>query len=222
MTEFIQCRISIFNHLRTKYQRMNMKTTTVVENYNFETIRWLQFWKGRSRMNMHLSDNNQNLILQNQTRYAVMAEQRYSATSSWSSSFLNCTDITERAVPIHTARGGTVMTTTHVCLKTYYVRNRTGELRPIATKTYIVRISIMIYYHLKCLTKQDIESISIKIQKNLGYLRRFFGQWKKDMQIKIMSFHELFAANREVVRILIMALRTPSWPLYQSKYQRFY
>ena len=92
------------------------------------------------------------------------------------SSILNCTDITERAVPIHTARGSTVMTTTHVCLKTYYVWDRIGGLRPIATKTYIVRISIMIYYHSKCLTKQDIESISIKIQKNLGYLRRFFGQ----------------------------------------------
>ena len=49
-------------------------------------------------------------------------------TSSLSSSFLNCTDITERAVPIHTAQGGTVMTTTHVCLKTYHVRDRTREL----------------------------------------------------------------------------------------------
>ncbi len=41
------------------------------------------------------------------------------ATTSWSSSFLNCTDTTERAVPIHTAEGGTVMMTTHVGLKTY-------------------------------------------------------------------------------------------------------
>jgi len=31
------------------------------------------------------------------------------------------------------------MTTTHVCLKTYYARDRTGELRPITTKTYIVK-----------------------------------------------------------------------------------
>ena len=30
------------------------------------------------------------------------------------------------------------MQKTHVCLKTYYVRDRTGELRPITTKTYIV------------------------------------------------------------------------------------
>ena len=62
----------------------------------------------------------------------------------------------------------------------------------------------------------------MKIKMNLGYLRRFFGQWRKDMQIKIMFFHGLFAANREVIRISIMALRTPSWPLYKSKYQRNY
>ena len=61
------------------------------------------------------------------------------ATSSLSSSFINCTDVTERVVPIQTAQGGTVMQTTHVCLKTYYVRDRTGELRPVTTKTYIVK-----------------------------------------------------------------------------------
>jgi hypothetical protein len=31
------------------------------------------------------------------------------------------------------------MLTSHVCLKTYFVRDRTGELRPITTKTYIVK-----------------------------------------------------------------------------------
>jgi hypothetical protein len=60
------------------------------------------------------------------------------ATTSLSSSFLNCTEITERAVAIDTAQDGTVMMTTHVCLKTYYVRDQTGELRPITTKTFVV------------------------------------------------------------------------------------
>jgi hypothetical protein len=59
------------------------------------------------------------------------------ATSSLSSSFWNCTDIKERVVPIQTAQGGTVMMTSHVCLKTCFVRDRTGELRPFTTKTYI-------------------------------------------------------------------------------------
>ena len=45
------------------------------------------------------------------------------ATSSLSSSFLNCSEISERAVPIQTAQGGTVMMTTHVCIKTYFVRD---------------------------------------------------------------------------------------------------
>jgi hypothetical protein len=56
------------------------------------------------------------------------------ATSSLSSSLMNCSEVTERVVPIQTAQGGTVMLTTHVYFKTYFVR--TGELRPITTKTY--------------------------------------------------------------------------------------
>jgi hypothetical protein len=52
---------------------------------------------------------------------------------------MNCSGETERVVPIQTAQGGTVILTTHVCLKKYYVRDRTGELRPITTKTYIVK-----------------------------------------------------------------------------------
>jgi hypothetical protein len=61
------------------------------------------------------------------------------ATSSLSSSLMNCSDVQERVVSIQTAQGGTVMLTSHVCLKTYFVRDRTGELRPITTKTYIVK-----------------------------------------------------------------------------------
>jgi hypothetical protein len=41
--------------------------------------------------------------------------------------------VTERVVPIQTAQGGIVMLTAHVCLQTYFVRDRTGELRPITT-----------------------------------------------------------------------------------------
>ena len=49
------------------------------------------------------------------------------ATSSFASSFLNCSEVTERVVLIQTAQGGTVMLTTYFCLKTYYVRHQTGE-----------------------------------------------------------------------------------------------
>ena len=69
----------------------------------------------------------------------------------------------------------------------------------------------------------------MKIQKNL----EFCGQWKKDMQIEIISFHrqldqsllrkdraDLFSAIWEDVRIWLMAQKTR--PLYKSKYQRNY
>ncbi len=42
-------------------------------------------------------------------------------TSTLSSSFENCTDCQPKIVEIKTAEGGVVMTTTHVCMKTYYV-----------------------------------------------------------------------------------------------------
>ena len=72
MTEFIQCRISIFNLLRTKNRRMNLKTTTVVKKLYFRKESLITFLEGR---NAHLSDKNRNLVRQNQKRYAVMAEQ---------------------------------------------------------------------------------------------------------------------------------------------------
>jgi hypothetical protein len=52
---------------------------------------------------------------------------------------MNCSEVTERGVPIQAAQSGTAMLRTHVCLKTYCVRDRTGELRPITTNTYIVK-----------------------------------------------------------------------------------
>ncbi len=60
------------------------------------------------------------------------------ATSTLSSSFENCTDCQPKTVEIKTAEGGVVMTTTHVCMKTYYVRTRTGEIRPLTTKAFNV------------------------------------------------------------------------------------
>jgi hypothetical protein len=56
------------------------------------------------------------------------------ATSTLSSSFENCTDCQLRTVEIKTAEGGSVMTTTHVCMKTYYVKSRTGEIHPLTTR----------------------------------------------------------------------------------------
>ena len=62
------------------------------------------------------------------------------------------------------------MTITHVCLKTYYVRDLTGELRPNTSKTYIVKNLKHDLLSGKFSTKQDIESFSMKTQNNLEYL----------------------------------------------------
>jgi hypothetical protein len=99
------------------------------------------------------------------------------ATTSLSSSFLNCTEITERAVAINTAQDGTVMMTMHVCLKTYYVRDRTGELRPITTKTFIVNKLKHDLLSGKCSTKQDIESFLMKNQRNLEFMLLMMGKY---------------------------------------------
>ena len=50
----------------------------------------------------------------------------------------NCTLVKQKVVEIQTAHGGTQMNTTHRCLKTYYVRDRLGEIRPIVVKAYVV------------------------------------------------------------------------------------
>ncbi len=59
-------------------------------------------------------------------------------TSTLSSSFENFTDCRPKTVEIKTAEGGVVMTTTHVCMETYYVKSRTGEIRPLTNKAFIV------------------------------------------------------------------------------------
>ena len=48
------------------------------------------------------------------------------------------------------------MSTTHLCLKTYYVRDRLGEIRPIVVKAYVVP-------GLKC------DLLSVKGPNKCGY-----------------------------------------------------
>jgi hypothetical protein len=60
-------------------------------------------------------------------------------TTSLTSSFENCADCKPRITSVRTAEGGMTMQTTHVCMKTYYVRSRTGEIRPITANLSYVR-----------------------------------------------------------------------------------
>ena len=61
------------------------------------------------------------------------------ATSTLTSSLINCTGCEEKVVVIHLAQDGATMKSSHVCMKTYYVKDRTGEIRPITTKAYYVK-----------------------------------------------------------------------------------
>ena len=60
------------------------------------------------------------------------------ATCTLTKTLENCTQCKPKVVEIQTAQGATIMSTTHLCLKTYYVRDRLGEIRPIVVKAYVV------------------------------------------------------------------------------------
>jgi hypothetical protein len=53
------------------------------------------------------------------------------------SSFENCTYLQEEVIEIQTAHGDTIMRTTHVGWKTFFVRDRLGTPRPITKRAYI-------------------------------------------------------------------------------------
>jgi hypothetical protein len=60
------------------------------------------------------------------------------ATSTLTKSLENCTLVKQKVVEIQTAHGGTQMSATHRCLKTYNVRDRLGKIRPFVVKAYVV------------------------------------------------------------------------------------
>ena len=60
------------------------------------------------------------------------------ATCTLTKSLENCTQCKPKVVEIQTAHGATIMRTTHLCYKTYFVKDRLGEIRPIIVKAYVV------------------------------------------------------------------------------------
>ena len=60
------------------------------------------------------------------------------ATCTLTKSLENCTLCKQKVVEIQTAHGATIMRTTHLCYKTYFVKDRLGEIRPIIVKAYVV------------------------------------------------------------------------------------
>ena len=50
----------------------------------------------------------------------------------------NCTQCNPKVLDIQTAQGATLVSTTRLCLKTYYVRVQLVEISPIVVKAYVV------------------------------------------------------------------------------------
>ena len=61
------------------------------------------------------------------------------ASTTITGSLVNCTDIAETETLIDTAKEGEGMTATHSCNKTYFVKNRVGEMVTITTPAIFVR-----------------------------------------------------------------------------------
>ncbi len=60
------------------------------------------------------------------------------ATCTLTKTLENCAQCRPKVVEIQTAQGATITSTTHLCLKTDYVRDRLGEIHPIVVKAYVV------------------------------------------------------------------------------------
>ncbi len=82
-----------------------------------------------------------------------------STTSTVTKLFDNFTQIRPNVVAIHTAGGASSIYTTHVCLKTYFVLDRTGTIKPVVVKGYIVPLLLHDLLSAKGLNKSGYRVI---------------------------------------------------------------
>ena len=61
------------------------------------------------------------------------------ASMTITGSLANATDVVEKAVIVDMAESGASMKATHTCMKTYFVKNRTGEIVTITTPALYVK-----------------------------------------------------------------------------------
>jgi hypothetical protein len=60
------------------------------------------------------------------------------ATCTLTKTLENCTQCKPKVVEIQTVQGTIIMSTAHLCLKKYYVRDRSEEFRSIVVKANVV------------------------------------------------------------------------------------
>ncbi len=79
------------------------------------------------------------------------------------------------------------MTTTHVCMKTYYVKSRTGEIHPITTKASIVPSLRSDLISVKSLNRQGDRVVHDPESEESGICPIFNG---KNRQIEVFCIDE--------------------------------
>jgi len=121
-------------------------------------------------------------------------------TTSLTSSFENCADCKPRITSVRTAEGGMTMQTTHVCMKTYYVRSRTGEIRPITTKAFICPTLRTDLLSVKGLNFQGYSIIHHPDPEESGVFPLIKGKTDKSQSFAFMSEHSnLFYLKAELM-----------------------
>ncbi len=79
------------------------------------------------------------------------------------------------------------MTTTHVCMKTYYVKSRTGEICPLTTKAFIVPSLRSDLISVESLNRQGYRVIHDPDPEESGIYPIFDGKIDKSKSFAFMS-----------------------------------
>ena len=76
------------------------------------------------------------MVTQLKDKYAIVMDCGASRTVT--GSLLNTREVIEKTTNIETADGKQSLKATHTCLKTYFLRNRTGEVKPLTVQAIFV------------------------------------------------------------------------------------
>ena len=88
------------------------------------------------------------------------------------------------------------METTHMCMKTYYVRTRTGEIRPITTKAFICPKLRTDLLSVKGLNFQGYSVVHHPDPEESGIFPIFNGKTDKSKSFVFMSEHSNFFLSK--------------------------
>jgi hypothetical protein len=111
------------------------------------------------------------------------------ATTTLTKSLHNCSEVKPKIVDIQTAQCMNLMSTTHVCFKTYYVRDRLGDIRPIIVKEYVVSSLKHDLLSVKSLNNYGYQVIHNKDREESGVFAVYDKKIDKSKSFAFMSKH---------------------------------